>query len=205
MSFIFIFFRTSVPLTISWSHPIIFLDISFQHMSTLVSFYLFGHQQPYLGCHWHLPLLSASTLTLCLWGISFICCSIPKPCGFSLVPISFRDSLTIPLMHQSSFCHLCCGLSIILPTPLHVIDSIFFGQRLWFDHLHLCRLIIGVALLTTLSIPIVLCCIHNSPFIILSLALSRPSVACVVSWAVGPCRRIFIHLFLLSPSLLIVS
>jgi len=52
----------------------------------LVSFYLFGHQQPYLGCHWHLPLLSASTLTLCLWGISLIFCSMSQTIWFLPCP-----------------------------------------------------------------------------------------------------------------------
>jgi len=124
---------------------------------------------------YHLPGHLISTYVLFGFFLSFV--PYPEPCGSFLVPSSLRDSLSIPLMHQSSSCHLCCGLSIILPTPLHVIDSIFFGQRLSFDHLHLCWLIIGVTLLTTLSIPIVLCCIHNSPFIVLSLALSRPLVA----------------------------
>jgi len=141
-------------------------------MSSSVSFYLFGHYQPYLGCHWHLPLLSASTLTLCLWGISLVFCSISQtiwflPCphflqGQSIHGFDASVSLLPPLLwpeHHPSTSFSCRWQHLLWPTVI------------------LCRLIVGVALLTTLSIPIVLCCIHNSPFIALSLALSRPSVA----------------------------
>jgi len=129
----------------------------------------------------------------------------PEPCGFSLVPISSRDSLSMGSMHQSSSRHLCCGLSVILPPPFHVVDSIFFGQRLSFHHLHLCRLIVSsfFIIILCLSYPLAFLaissplpwmtlCLFKQPFLHFILGLiSTVGRSRIVSWAVGhhPFRR----------------
>jgi len=120
--------------------------------------------------------------------------------------VSFLPPLLWPEHHP--FSSFSCRRRYLLPTVIvsyrifvYIFVGLSFHSSLSLSYV----LIIGVTLLTTLSISIVLCCIHNNRFFILSLALSRPSVACIVSWAIGPCRHIFVHLVLLSPSLLIVS
>jgi len=57
----------------------------------------------------------------------------PEPCGSFLVPSSLRDSLSMGSTHQSPSCHLCCGLSVILSPPFHVVHRIFFCR--WLSYL----------------------------------------------------------------------